>query len=93
MGHRRISVCTKGNTNSDGHADAHGNSNANAQRYRYPNSNGHAYARSNYHAHGNPDALSSNRSGLCRRENYGRADHLAERRIHYGGNHGWAAGA
>ena len=79
MGHRRISVCAC--------AYAYAPANANSDAVSYIDANGNSFS------HGNPDALSSNRSGLCRRENYGCADHLAERRIHYGGNHGWAAGA
>src|SRR4029077_15223129 len=51
------------------------------------------YCNSYPNTYGYRDALSRYRSGLCRRENYGRADHLGERRIQYGGNHGWAAGA
>ena len=111
MGHQRISVCTNGNTNSDGHADfytnanSHGdadaNSDGNADNYPisnpssdiHPNPNADGNAHNYSFSHGYPDALSSNGSELRRRENSIRADHLATRRIHYGGNHEGAAGA
>ena len=105
MGHQWISVRTSGNTNTHANCDSHPSSysyadaNPNSDIHAHvdfyactkpnPNSDTHSYSFS----HGYPDALSSNRSELCRRENSERADHLAEGRIHYEGNHKWAAGA
>ena len=68
-------------TYSDSHADSNG--------YAYANSNAYSYSLS----HGYPDALFGNRSGLCRRENFKRTDHLAERRVQYERNHKSAARA
>ncbi len=103
MGHQCISVRTNGNSNthanrdgnsySDGHANPNSDIHAHVDFYACtkpnPNSDTHSYSFS----HGYPDALSSNRSELCRRENSERADHLAERRIHHQRNHEWAARA
>jgi len=86
MGHKWISVWINGNTNS--HSDGHAHTNTNSDGYFYTCTNPNAYVHANGNAHshsfshGYPDALSSNRSELCRRENSERADHLAERRIH-----------
>jgi len=77
------------NCNGDTNANANAYANTNSHAYTYAHANAHSYSFSD----GYRDALSSNRSGLCRRENFKRTDHLAERRVQYERNHKSAARA